>query len=228
MTSTTATLIGIFASFLIARLLYTGRRKNFKRTFEIGTAVFLIACISSFWWTHESVSAPVVQNSTGSINSNRGIVAPGATASIMQAIAPNGIAAIQSTLINPSVKNYGPPPATLSFKEKVIARIANTQLLQIIVTTDRPIPAAHIGFLFSGPFNESKAFFHAHPPTIAGYPMQSLAWSYPLQHLHTLAPFPNSIGVHVNLPSSFDPNQKLILTVETMRGVHLFKFGQFQ
>jgi len=148
-------------------------------------------------------------------NSNATTVGGGQAAQQQTINAANGIGTIGGTLINPQVNNFAPPPAHLTYTENVLTPLNDhvKKLLEVHVRTDRGIPAAAIGFLFSAPFTFSQDFFNSHQPLLKSASIQQLSETTPLQT--NGVPIPNSLGILVNAPASFDPGQELIVTVES-------------
>src|SRR5579862_2999995 len=86
MSNTSTFLLTLFASCLFARLGFipVSGHKHWKRACEIGAIFFLAVGLISLLWPEKNSAAPSVQNSTGSISSNSGIIAPGAMGPITQ------------------------------------------------------------------------------------------------------------------------------------------------
>jgi hypothetical protein len=161
-------------------------------------------------------------------NQNSTVIGNGQAAQRQTINAANGIGTIGGTLINPQVNNFAPPPANLTHTENVISQDGDKKIMEIHVSTDRSIPGAAIGFIFSGPINNSEAFFRAHQPKLIGASITQFQWYYSLQDTQTGTPIPNSSGVRVNAPAAFVPGQDLVITVETAKDTRIAKIGQFQ
>jgi hypothetical protein len=119
---------------------------------------------------------------------------------------------------NQASVNCGPPPATFSFKEKVITPLAKNseKFMEAHITTDRSIPGAIIGIVFSDPVEMSKE------PSLKGAAIFQMNTGQ-LQSDHLL---PNTLGVTINLPAAFLPGQELIIPVKSKADVHIIKVMQ--
>jgi len=141
--------------------------------------------------------------------------------------APGGIPIVgnSGTVSNPTVINNGPPPANLSFTEEIISPIPLTgngeKSMKVHITTDRSIPAAVVGIVFSGPVEMSKGGGQD-DPSLRGASIQQLTWGGPLTQRGG-APVPNSFFISVNVPAAFTPGQELIVPVKSKTDVHVLR-----
>jgi hypothetical protein len=130
--------------------------------------------------------------------------------------APGGFATSGGTLINPQVINNGPPPAKIAFIEEVISPISLTgggeKIMKIHITTDRSIPGAIIGIIFSGPFdlNRHTGGETLDEPTIKNAVMFQVNWTFSAALSQGGSPIPNSASVAISSPAAFLPGQELI------------------
>lgn len=127
--------------------------------------------------------------------------------------AENGIGTIGGTLVNPQVNNnFAPPPAKIACSVRLLSRSGDKRTLELRISTDRTIKAPEIGFILSGPFNDTDAYWRVHPPVLGGYRAPAYNWGKLLdskQH-----PIPNSFGIELAMPSAINPGSDLVLTIE--------------
>jgi hypothetical protein len=159
-------------------------------------------------------------------NGNATAVGGGQAAQQQTINAANGIGAIGGTLINPQVNNFGPPPAKLTFSEKVISQSDDKKVMEIHVSTDRAIAAASVGFILTGPFNTSDEYWKSHPPRISGGTITSIEWGIGLENRETKAKVPFSFVVRVSLPAALTPDRDLVITLESDTNTHVAQIGQ--
>jgi len=135
--------------------------------------------------------------------------------------APNGIGAIDSTLVNPTVNNYGPPPANLTFTEEDAtddtSRKQGYHVLKVHIATDRSIVAAGIGVLFSGPVEIDGQ------PVLTGALIQMINGG-PLINKVT-GPVPNGYGFSIDEPTAFMPGMDLVITARSKEAIHVLQVG---
>ena len=116
--------------------------------------------------------------------------------------APYGIGAIGGTLLNPTVNNYGPAPANLTFTEKQasdpVASKSGVYLLKVHIKTDRSMPGAVIGVQFSGEVEISKDDGNQEGPRLANAPIAQVDIGSPLAT--NGISIPNSYGFTINAP----------------------------
>jgi hypothetical protein len=138
--------------------------------------------------------------------------------------APNGIAIGGGNVANPTVNNFGPPPAHLNYTEEVISPVqANGEgfkVMKIHVTTDRSIPGAIIGIRFSGPIETMMP--GQDEPQLKGSGASQMNWGG-LQNNNI--PIPNSLAVAINIPAVFLPSEELIVTVKSKTDVSVLEVG---
>ena len=140
--------------------------------------------------------------------------------------AAGGIGTIGGTLVNPQVTNYAPPPAILTYKEEVQTPLTSKtdKVLQVRVSTDRKIPGAAIGLIFSDPFDESKQYWQAHQPDITGGAANAVTVKIPIAG--NGVPIPNSLGAVVDLPAALMPGTDLVVTVTSKADIHVLQVVQ--
>jgi hypothetical protein len=138
--------------------------------------------------------------------------------------APGGIPITGGTVSNPTVINNGPPLARLSFTEETVAALLEKgegeKAIKVHITTDRSIPGAVIGIIFSGPVEMSKGG-GPDDPSLKGAAISQMNWGGPL--LRNNIPVPNSIGISINAPAAFMPGQELIVPVKSKMDVHVLE-----
>jgi hypothetical protein len=161
-------------------------------------------------------------------NHNATVVGGGQAAQQQTVNAANGIGTIGGTLINPQVNNFGPPPAHLTYTEKLLTQNGNSRTFEVHIATDRSIPGAKIGLVFTKPFNNSDAFRQNHQPSVTNAPITSIQWWYNLQERSTGAPIPNSFAVQVNQPAVFLPGQDLVIQFESNVDAHVSQIAEIQ
>ena len=123
---------------------------------------------------------------------------------------------------NPTVINNGPPPPKLEYAEEAVAAAPsdpNLKVKRITVTTDRAIPGAVIGFVFSGPIEAVANGPDA--PSLENAGVQQCDWGMALQNRD--GPIPNTLWVRINMPSAFSPGHKLIVTVKSKADVRVLQ-----
>ena len=86
------------------------------------------------------------------------------------------------------------------------------------ILTDRSIPGAVIGAVFSGPIE-----LDGNAIQLKGATVTQFNWG---QINKGAEPIPNSIGVSINLPAAFMPGQELILPVKFKSEVHVLQVGR--
>jgi hypothetical protein len=142
--------------------------------------------------------------------------------------APNGIAIGGGLVANPTVNNFGPPPAHLSYTEEVVTPLPASgeglKIMKIHVTTDRSIRGAIVGIVFSGPIEPITP--GKDEPQLKGAGISQMNWGEGLQHDST--PIPNSLGIVINAPSVFMPGQELIVTVKSKTDLRVIEVGPVQ
>lgn len=158
-------------------------------------------------------------NQDGSNNTNTQI----GTAQAPVAIAPNGIANAVPNWGTQTVVN-GPPPAILTFREDSVSSTDDhgMKILKVHVFTDRSIPAAHIGLLFSGPI-ELVNPGSPYEPKLSGSAISQFNWGGINKNG---MPIDYGMSVQINMPAAFTPGQDLIVTVKSKTAVHVTDVGQ--
>jgi hypothetical protein len=138
--------------------------------------------------------------------------------------APGGIPIIGGNVNNPTVINNAPPPANLNFTEEVITPFSETggKFMKVHIKTDRIIPGAVVGIVFSDSMEMSKGN-GPDDPTFNGSGAFQLSWGYPLAR--NQIPIPNSMYISVNIPAAFTPGQELIVPVRSKTDVHVIQVG---
>jgi len=147
---------------------------------------------------------------------------PPTTTVIQQA--PNGINIGPGAIVpNPQVNNFGPPPAKITWTEEVTTPLpesgAGEKVMKVHIMTDRSIPGAVIGVIFSGPITMTEEYWKAHNPTLTPSGAYEIDISSPLSA--NGAPVPNSMALKVTLPSAFSLGQDLAVVVTSKVDVHL-------
>jgi len=132
---------------------------------------------------------------------------------------PNGICNGGNNIGSQSVYNFAPPAANLSFTEEVVAQDVEKSA-NIHIKTDKAIPGAVVGVIFSGPFKVTDK----QEPRITNSSMSQVAWGT-LVKTGTSIPIPNSIFVRVNMPAAFGPNEEVIIPITAAPNVHVEKIG---
>ncbi|HEV2700269.1 MAG TPA: hypothetical protein VGV09_01465, partial [Steroidobacteraceae bacterium] len=157
-------------------------------------------------------------------NHNATVVGSGQAAQQQTVNASGGIGTIGGTLVNPTVNNFGAPPAHFTATENVITPLGSQtkKVLEVHITTDRRVPAAVIGMVFSDPITFTTEYWNAHGPTLKGATIEQMDVTGGLSRDGT-TPIPNSFGVRINAPSAFVPGQELVVTVESAFDVHLLQ-----
>jgi hypothetical protein len=134
--------------------------------------------------------------------------------------APNGIAIGGGTVANPTVNNFGLPPARLTYTEQILTPLpANGEgfkVLQVFIKTDRSIPGAMVGIVFSGPIEPITA--DKDQPQLIGAGIVQMNWGN-LQRDNEV--IPNGLGIVINAPSVFMPGQILVVTVKSKMDVRV-------
>lgn len=140
--------------------------------------------------------------------------------------APGGIPITGGSVSNPTVINNGPPPANLGFTEEVVTALSeqNEKSMKVHITTDRSIPGAIVGVIFSGPAEMSKGN-GSDDPSLKGAVIQQLNWGGPLISGNN-EPIPNSFGIFINAPAAFLPGQELIVPVKSKTDIHVIRVIQ--
>lgn len=132
----------------------------------------------------------------------------------------------QSGGITAGTVNVGPPPANLTYQEELVSSPPESgeglQVMKVRITTDRPIPGAIIGILFSGPIEPVTNGEDA--PMMEGSPTVQLNWGA-LQRKSDHANIPNSLSVTINAPAVFTPSEKLIVTIKSKTAIHVTQVG---
>jgi hypothetical protein len=138
-------------------------------------------------------------------------------------IAPNGIGSIGGTLINPTVNNFGPPEARFTFSEEVVKELNSEtggfRTMKVHVSTDRPVPAAVVGLLFSGPVDMCTPDYKGTPPMLTGTQIQQINCGGPLAKGANI--LPNSFYFQINAPAAFAPGMELIVEIKSKEVVHV-------
>jgi len=135
-------------------------------------------------------------------------------------IVPNN----QGLVTNPTVNNFGPPPAHLSHTEEIISALPTSgeglKIMKVHITTDRSVPGAIIGLVFSGPIEPISG--REDPPQLQGSGSSQMSWGT-LQGNN--GAIPNSLAVAVNIPAAFLPGEELIVTVKSKTDVQVIGVG---
>jgi hypothetical protein len=150
----------------------------------------------------------------------------GAAAQQQTVNAPNGIGTIGGTLINPQVTNLAPPPAKLSYTEKLISQVGDKKIMELHISTDRTIKTPTIGFTYTGSFNDSDAYWSTHAPLLGGLKMAAYNWGKINDSSHVA--IPNSFGVILEIPPAFSPGNDLVLTLELGIDSHVSSVTEIQ
>jgi hypothetical protein len=141
--------------------------------------------------------------------------------------APNGIAIGGGNVANPTVNNFGPPSAHLSHTEDVISLIPTSEkglkLMRVHITTDRPIPGAIVGMVFSGPIE--PVTLGQYEPMLKGSDFFQASWGS-LQNNNV--PIPNSLFVAIKVPAMFLPGEELIVTIKSKTDVSVLEINSVQ
>jgi hypothetical protein len=140
-------------------------------------------------------------------------------------IAPGGFATSGGTLINPSVNNFGPPSAHLTFTEEVVQPLPpdgkGFKEIKIHIHTDRPIPGALIGIVLSDPMDVSKEYWDGHNPSQEGSGSSQVDRKGSLSRNGIL--LPNSFALFVAMPAAFNPGIDLVVPVRSAYDVHVLE-----
>jgi len=142
--------------------------------------------------------------------------------------APNGIGSIGGTLLNPTVNNFGPPPAHLTFTEVITpggsaANESGFQILTVHIKTDRSIPGAIVGVRLSGAVELGKEKSGLDDPILRGAPIQQINWGGPLERNGAVVP--NSYAFTINAPAAFLPGMELLIVARSREVVHVLEVG---
>lgn len=166
------------------------------------------------------VPAKQVQQNEGSSNTNTQI----GTARAPVAIAPGGFANAAPNMGTQTLNNFGPPQPQYTATEEVITPASDSteKVMKIHIRPDRPAKGAVIGVIFSGPIDEIHG-----QKDISFIPL-AYAWSarvgLPLQQKDGET-VPNSLGLIVDLPSVFTPDEEFTITIRSKTDVHVSEIG---
>lgn len=142
--------------------------------------------------------------------------------------APNGIAIGGGLVANPTVNNFGPAPAHLSYTEEVVTPLpasgGGLKIMKIHITTDRSIRGAIVGIVFSEPIEPITP--DKDQPQLKGAGISQMNWGGGLQRDNV--PIPNALGIVVNAPAVFMPGQELIVTVKSKTDVRVIEVAPVQ
>jgi hypothetical protein len=141
--------------------------------------------------------------------------------------ATNGIGIGGNNYGNPQVHNFGPPPANLTFNEKISQPLINgKKQMEVRIRTDRAIPGAVIAIIFSSDIDVE--YFKEHNPVLDTGPngASSLTWGGPVSK--NGQQIPNSIFINIGLPSAFRPENELIIYLQSSSDVHVQELGVIQ
>lgn len=159
---------------------------------------------------------------------NTSDIPPVPIASPQNVSAPNGIAIGGGRVSNPTVNNFGPPPANLSYTEEVITPLPRSgegfKVMKVHVTTDRSIRGAVIGIVFSDHVDLIVA--DKDKPELKGAAITQINWGEGLKQGDITVP--NSWGFVINLPSVFMAGQELIVTVKSKNDARVIQLGAIQ
>jgi hypothetical protein len=133
--------------------------------------------------------------------------------------APNGINIGPGAIVpNPQVNNFGPPPPHLRFTEEVTVPLsadgAVEKILKVHIFTDRSIPGAVIGLIFSGPID-----LQSRPDLVRANATQ---FDFG-QVARGGIPVPNSLAVTISIPAAFMPVQEFIVPIKSKTDVHVLE-----
>ena len=134
-------------------------------------------------------------------------------------LAPNGIAiGGKATVINPTVNNLGPPPPNYGYTEEDLPAAQNDlKFLTIRIHTDRPVPGAVIGIIFSGPVEKSvEPNMH-----LENAPEFAPAYAFTNDLVYPGMASPDGLAVVINAPAAFLPDQELIITIKCKPTTHV-------
>jgi hypothetical protein len=95
------------------------------------------------------------------------------------------------------------------------------KFIRVHITTDRSIPGAIIGILFSGEVQMSNGRDQLEKPFLKGSAISQVNWGGPLTS--TTGPVPNSVGITINAPSVFVPGEELLVPVKSKADVHVVR-----
>jgi pimeloyl-ACP methyl ester carboxylesterase len=133
--------------------------------------------------------------------------------------APGGVA--NSGTINGGVVINGPPRPKLSFTEQstpVSPEQPNGNwLIEVHISTDRTIPGARVGVLFSGSVDPLQA-----QGAVSNSPINEVEFSSLARDGIEIS---SGLYVAVNIPASLSPNQELKIRVKTKTNVHVLAVG---
>lgn len=145
-------------------------------------------------------------------------------------VAPGGFATSGGTLVNPTVNNFGPPLANLTFTEEVTQALSSdgtgVKEMKLHIKTDRPIPGAVVGVVMSGPINLTQEYFTAHPPSQEGAAISQINVGSPLSNSGVL--IPNSFALIIGAPAALSPGVDLVVPVESKFDVHVVQVLQIR
>jgi len=163
-------------------------------------------------------SANSQQSEHGANNTNTQI----GTVQAPIAIAPNGIANAAPNWGTQTVIN-GPPAAHFTYHEDpVISSDGGMKILKVHISTDRTVPAAHIGLLFSGPIEIVRPG-SPYEPKLDGAAITQFNWGGINKNG---VPIDYGMSIQINMPAAFTPGQDLIATVKSKTEVHVTDVGQ--
>ncbi len=139
--------------------------------------------------------------------------------------APSGIGIAGGEVTNPTVNNFGPPPATFKFTEEVVTPLSNNgeKFMKVHITTDRSIPGAIVGIVFSGPAEMTQK----DQPVLKGASISQMNWGQ-MASGETKELMPNGWAVVINAPASFLPGQELIVPVKSKTDIHVVSVSQVE
>jgi hypothetical protein len=137
--------------------------------------------------------------------------------------APYGFAVSGGTLVNPSVNNnFGPVAAKLVATEEIVTPASQTaeKVMRVHIKTDRAIPGAWVGVIFSGSVDVSRPYWEDHMPKLYGVDAQQIDIRAPL-FTSSMVPIPNSMYFPINMPSAFSRDQDFVIEVRSKDDVHV-------
>ncbi len=129
--------------------------------------------------------------------------------------APGGIANSgtigQATVIN------APPRPNLHFTVDYMPDADSEKHVRVHVSTDRSIPGAIIGLLFSDPVQMDGP-----TPILKGAAISQFSWT---EVARAGVPIPNSMAVIMNAPAAFLPGQDLMVPIKSRTDIHVLSVG---
>jgi hypothetical protein len=139
--------------------------------------------------------------------------------------APSGIGIGGGLVTNPTVNNFGPPPANFKFTEEVVTVLSGNveKSMKVHITTDRSIPGAIVGIVFSGPVEMTQQ----DQPVLKGASISQMNWGQ-MASGENRQLMPNGWAVVINAPAAFLPGQELIVPVKSKTDVHVVSVSQVE